>query len=62
MANQFFKECGHSVRGLDVRNPQLKELLRPMSPLLRREVHHASIFVGKDASADERSRLNNHVP
>jgi hypothetical protein len=26
------------------------------------EVHDASIFVGKDASSDERSRLNNHVP
>ena len=33
-----------------------------MSPLLRREVQHEDIFVGKDAFADERSRPNNHVP
>jgi hypothetical protein len=55
----FFIECGHSFRWLDVRNPQLQGIANGQC---FEEVHDASIFVGKDASSDERSRLNNHVP
>lgn len=58
----FFRECGHSFRWLDVINPQLPGIATANVSTLEEEVQHEDIFVGKDASADERSRPNNHVP
>jgi hypothetical protein len=40
---------GRSAGELNVKNMKL-------------EVQHAHVFVGKDASSDERSRLNNSIP
>ena len=58
----FFRECGHSFRWLDVINPQLPGIATANVSTLEEEVQHEDIFVGKDASADERGRLNNYVP